>query len=65
MYYIFFCKHILMPNTRSGRGRMVAVLQHLLDTKLPLVVLLLGKTKLYQAVMIALSKCGVLEAERR
>ena len=42
---------------------MVAVLQHLLDTKLLSVVLPLGKTKLYQAVMTVLSKYGALEAE--
>jgi len=52
-----------MPNTRSGQERMVAVLQLLLDMKLPSVVLPLGKTKSYQAVMIALSKYGALEAE--
>jgi hypothetical protein len=52
-----------MPDTRSGQERMVAVLQHLLDTKLALVVFPLGKTKLYQAVMTVLSKYGALEAE--
>lgn len=52
-----------MPDTRSGQERMVAVLQHLLDTKLVLVVFPLGKTKLYQAVMTVLSKYGALEAE--
>ena len=50
-------------NTRSGQERTVVVLQHLLDTKLPSVVLPLGKTKLYQAAMTVLSKYGVLEAE--
>ena len=48
---------------RSGQERMVAVLQHLLDTKLPSVVLPLGKTKSYQAVMTLLSKYGALVAE--
>ena len=50
-----------MPDTRSGQERMIAVLQHLLDTKLPSVVLPLGKTKLYQAVLTVLSKYGALE----
>ena len=50
-------------NTRFGQERMVAVLRHLLDTKVPSVVLPLGKTKLYQAVMTVLSKYGALEAE--
>jgi hypothetical protein len=53
-----------MSDARSGQERMVAVLQHLLDTKLPSVVLPLGKTKLCQAVMTVLSKYGALEAER-
>ena len=53
----------MIPDTRSGQERMVAVLQHLLDTKLLSVVLPLGKTKLYRAVMTVLSKCGALEAE--
>jgi hypothetical protein len=44
---------------------MVAVLRHLLDMKLPSVVLPLGRTKLYQAVMTALSKYGALEGEYR
>ena len=52
-----------MPDTRSGQERMVAVLQRLLDTKLPSVVLPLGKTKLYQAVMTVPLKYGALEAE--
>ena len=54
-----------MPDARSGQERMVAVLRHLLDTKLLSVVLPLGKTKLYQAVMTVLSKYGVLEGEYR
>ena len=61
--YIFFSKGIL-TNTRSGQERMVAVLQHLLDTKLRSVVLPSGKTKLYQAVMTVLSKYGASEGER-
>ena len=52
-----------MSNTRSGQERTVAVLQHLSDTKRLSVVLPLGKTKLYRAVMIGLSKYGALEAE--
>ena len=52
-----------MRDTRSGQERMVAVHPHLLDTKLPSVVLPLGKTKSYQAVMTGLSKYGALEGE--
>ena len=63
MSYIFFSKRVLMPNTRSGQERMEAVLQHLWGTKLLSVVLPLGKTKLYRAVMTGLSKYGALEAD--